>query len=96
MPDEKTTIVNEERDTLVNQKFQAFIADLVATTNASPMGACCVICWSEESRVSIAVTIPAHVPQKLQLRICDLLAKKFSQAVLALKLRINTVRQPGN
>jgi len=92
MPEE---IVNESRDIIVNTHFQAFLAALAQDVGEAPMGACCVVAWQEASRVSVAASLAAQAPPALQMRIADLLAKKFAQAIQALKLRINTRPRPS-
>jgi len=91
MSDQKTELTLEEKDKLTNERFTAFIQDLARETGEHPLGAIVTVCWQEEDRVSVAVTL-GRAPAVLQMKIVDILARKFSQAIGHIKAQINTKR----
>jgi len=89
MSDEKTVVTEEDRDKLVNERFTAFVQELAQEIGESPMGAVVTVCWAQEDRVSVAVSL-GRAPAVLQMKVIDLLARKFVQAVSHIKAKINT------
>jgi len=89
MSDQKTELIMEERDKLVNERFTALIQDLARETGEQPVGAIATICWQQEDRVSVAITI-GKAPAVLQMKIIDIMARKFTQALGYIKAQINT------
>lgn len=91
MSDEAVELTFEEKDKLVSERFNAFIADLAKETGEYPLGAIATICWQQEGRASVAVTL-GKAPAVLQMKIVDLMARKFAQAIGHIKAQINTRR----
>ncbi len=89
--DVKTELTLEEKDTLTNERFTAFIQDLAKETGEHPIGAIATICWQQADRVSVAITL-GKAPAVLQMKIVDIMARKFAQAIGHIKAQINTRR----
>jgi len=91
MSDEAIELTLEEKDKIVNERFTAFIQDLAKELGEHPIGAIATVCWQQADRASVAVTL-GKAPAILQMKIVDLMARKFAQAVGHIKAQINTRR----
>jgi hypothetical protein len=88
----------EERNTLLNERFQAFVQSIAHSAGETPVGAMAVFCWVSDDRderkqdhASVSVTI-ANAAPVVQMRIVDILMKKIMQAAGHIKAQINTRR----
>lgn len=90
--DKQTELTNEAKDQIVNARFTAFIQDVAKEVGEAPVGAITTVCWPEEDRVSVAVTL-GKAPVRLQMRIVDLMARNFAKAISHIKAKINTTRE---